>query len=226
MLAIAGLIVPAFFLVGCDKADTASAPDAQPKGYVKRSLPPPTPESVKTRLTNPPEGVVPHVLAQSSAFVAPSWAPTQENAGPQRLRPRLAQELIPKSGITVIDGRVEEKDWSGITLVPKNLATSLVHTTKVSVQYIEVHPLHDGSVRIWARLKNQESAGSKIEIGCSFRTNEDLNGSAVRFYQIELPEDYIDIFFVSPRENVVSYTFLVRDIRPRGERGDSQGDEP
>ena len=105
----------------------------------------------------------------------------------------------------------------------EDLSTSLVYTTKVSIQYLEVHPLQNGSVRIWARLKNLQGAECKIEIGCSFRTNKNLDGSTVAFYQIAIPEDYIDIFFVSPRENIVSYTFLVRDARPQGEHGDSPG---
>jgi hypothetical protein len=225
LLFIAGLLAPTFLLIGCDKAVPSSA-DNQPRGYVKRVLPKPTPELVKARLTNPPEGVVPHVLAPASEFVQRAWAETQANAIPRGVRPRSAQELIPKSGITVIDGRIEEKDWSGITLVPKNLSTSLVYTTKVSIQYLEVHPLQNGSVRIWARLKNLQGAECKIEIGCSFRTNENLDGSTVAFYQIAIPEDYIDIFFVSPRENIVSYTFLVRDARPQGEHGDSRDDNP
>jgi hypothetical protein len=218
----AGLLGPTLLMVGCKPKIGSEAAANQPGAYVRLPLPAPTPESVRTRLTNPPVGVVPHVIAQGSNFVpavvtealdnsaAPGKAPALE-----RLRPRPAPELIPKSGVTIIDGQIAEKDWTGITLIPKKLATSLAFTTKVAIQYIEVHPLANGTVRIWARLNNLQGQNDKIEIGCSFRTNEKPESSTPTFYQIELPKDYVDVFFVSPKENIVAYTFLVRDLKTR-----------
>jgi hypothetical protein len=219
---VAGLLVPTLLMVGCKPKTDSEAAGNQPGAYVKVSLPAPTPGSARTRLTNPPVGVVPHVIAQRSNFVPAVVTEALDNsAAPEkdpaleRLRPRPAPELIPKSGVTIIDGQIAEKDWTGITLIPKKLATSLAFTTKVAVQYIEVHPLANGTVRIWARLNNLQGQSDKIEIGCSFRTNENPESSTPTFYQIELPKDYIDVFFVSPKENINAYTFLVRDLKTR-----------
>jgi hypothetical protein len=230
ILVMTGLVAPAMLVFpGCNPK-TASEPPAS-EAYVRVPLPPPTPESISARLTNPPSGVVPHVVAAASNFVQPVVSGTPGNPETpentltlRRLRPRPAPELIPKSGITITDGQIAEKDWTGITLVPKSLATSLVHTSKVSVQYIEVHPLENGRVRIWARLQNLQGTDDKIEIGCSFRTNENPDSSTPTFFEIDLPKDYIDIFFVSPKENINAYTFLVRDIKSRDERRSSRDD--
>ena len=229
---VATVLAPALLLVGCNP-DSDSAAKKKP-GYVRPErlpLPPPTPESIKRRLTNPTDGIVPHVVAPASDFVrtgAPTTPDTPSasanpaaadtNPAPRRLRPRPAPELIPRSGVTISDGQIDERDWSGITLVPKNLATSLVHTTKVAIQYIEVHPLADGSVRIWARLKNLQGHDDKVEVGCSFCTNETPDSTTPIFHQIALPPDYVDIFFVSPKENINAYTFLVRDVKTPEER--------
>jgi hypothetical protein len=214
--------VPALLLFGCAPR-TATEPEEK--------LPPPTPGSVVERLTNPPSGVVPHVIAASSNFVQPIVPDTpgnpetlDNNPAPKRLRPRPAPELIPKSGLTIIDGEITEKDWTGTTLVPEDIGTSLVFTTKVAIQYIEVHPLRNGSVRIWARMKNLQGRDDKIEIGCSFRTFENPDSSSPRFYKVGLPKDFIDIFFVSPKENINAYTFLVRDVKTRDERRNSRDD--
>jgi len=129
------------------------------------------------------------------------------------IRPRVAPELIPKSGLTINGGIVEEHDWSGTVLVPKDLTTALAFTSKVQVQYIEVHPLNNGSVRIWSRLINRTGHKEKIQIGCAFRTNENPDSTSPRFYEIDLPEDYIDVFFVSPKENINAYTFLIRNSK-------------
>ncbi len=229
-IALAGLLVSAFVFTACNPKTEPDSTEKQPTSYVKVLLPPPTPQSTRARLTNPPYGVVPHVAVASSNFVQP--APVETSGNPKtgkdevsnRVRPRPAAELIPKSGITISDGVVEEKDWTGITLIPKSLATSLVHTTKVSIQYIEVHPLATGRVRIWARLQNLKGDPEKIEIGCSFRTNEHPESSTPIFYEIGIPKDYIDIFFVSPKENINAYTFLVRDIKSRDERRNDSED--
>jgi len=106
---------------------------------------------------------------------------------------------------------IEEHDWSGTVLVPKDLTTALAYTSKVDVQYIEVHPLQNGSVRIWTRLNNRTGHRERIQIGCAFRTNENPDSTSPRFFEIELPEDYIDVFFVSPKENINAYTFLIRN---------------
>jgi hypothetical protein len=174
-------------------------------------------ESTVRRLTTPQEDVNLHVVAAQSSFtgiVKPIYpadkTPEAADKAPTPIRPRVAPELIPKSGITINEGIVEEHDWSGIVLVPKDLSTALVFTTKVAVQYIEVHPLQNGAVRIWTRLVNRTGHAEKIEIGCAFRTHENPDSATPRFYEIELPQDYIDVFFVSPRENINAYTFLIR----------------
>ena len=175
----AGLLGPTLLMVGCKPKIGSEAAANQPGAYIRLPLPAPTPESVRISLTNPPVGVVPHVIAQGSNFV-----------------PAVVTEALDNS-----------------TAPGKDPA--LAFTTKVAIQYIEVHPLANGTVRIWARLNNLQGQNDKIEIGCPFRTNENPESSTPTFYQIELPKDYIDVFFVSPKENIVAYTFLVRDLKTR-----------
>lgn len=182
-------------------------------------MPLPTPESTQRRLTTPQEGVNQHVIVAQSNFSEPvrpetlaGINPEIEGRTPGPIRPRVAPELIPRSGLTINNGVIEERDWSGVVLVPKDLSTALVFTSKVSVQYIEVHPLDDGSVRIWSRLNNRTGNPTRIQIGCSFRTFENPDSTSPRFYEIALPQDYIDVFFVSPKENINGYTFLIRSV--------------
>jgi len=78
------------------------------------------------------------------------------------------------------------------------------------VQSVEVHPLANGAVRIWTRLNNLTGHKERIQVGCSFCTQENPQCTTPRFYEIDSPSDYVDIFFVSPRENINSYTFLIR----------------
>lgn len=220
VLALLGLLAPVLFLTGCDKATTDDAQDGKTASARHRPppLPPPTASSNVRRLTTPQEDVNLHVVAPQSNFtqtaqaVGPAGTP-QDVAGhtPGPIRPRVAPELIPKSGLTINAGVVEEHDWSGTVLVPKDLTTALAFTSKVDVRYIEVHPLQNGSVRVWTRLTNRTGQKQKIQIACAFRTNENPDSTSPRFFEIELPEDYIDVFFVSPKENINAYTFLIRN---------------
>jgi hypothetical protein len=222
VLALVGLLTPAILLTGCDKTSTESSQDAKTASARHRPppLPPPTAGSNQRRLTTPQEDVNLHVIAAQSNFtqtvhpVGVSGVPQEAVSRTQTaVRPRVAPELIPRSGLTINNGIVEEHDWSGTVLVPKDLTTALAFTSKVQVQYIEVHPLNNGSVRIWSRLINRTGHKEKIQIGCAFRTNENPDSTSPRFYEIDLPEDYIDVFFVSPKENINAYTFLIRNSK-------------
>ncbi len=206
---LVGLAAAVLLLAGCDN---------KPRAHFKPPpLPPPTTESTIRRLTTPQEGVTPHGVAARSNFtgnVSPegvaSENPSDVTLERTPIRPRVAPELIPKSGLTIIDGVIEEHDWSGVVLVPKDLATALVFTSKVAVQYIEVHPLDNGSVRIWTRMLNRTGQEEEIQVGCAFRTSENPDSTTPQFYSIKLPKDFIDVFFVSPKENINGYTFLIR----------------
>jgi hypothetical protein len=219
VLALLGLLTPVLLLTGCDN-NPESTPDAKTASVRHRPppLPPPTAGSNQRRLTTPQEDVSLHVVAAQSNFTRTgqpfglSGAPqdaASRISGP--IRPRVAPELVPRSGLTINNGVIEEHDWSGTVLVPKDLTTALAYTSKVDVQYIEVHPLQNGSVRIWTRLNNRTGHRERIQIGCAFRTNENPDSTSPRFFEIELPEDYIDVFFVSPKENINAYTFLIRN---------------
>ena len=220
VLALFGLLTPVLLIMGCDKMSTEGTQDAKTASARHRPppLPPPTAGSNQRRLTTPQEDVNLHVIAAQSNFtqtvhpVGVSGVPQEAvSRTPAAIRPRVAPELIPRSGLTINNGIIEEHDWSGSVLVPKDLTTALAFTSKVDVRYIEVHPLDNGSVRIWTRLTNRTGHRDRIQIACAFRTNENPDSTTPRFYEIELPEDYIDVFFVSPKENINAYTFLIRN---------------
>jgi len=197
-LALVGLLTSVLLVTGCDRKSTAGRSRTT-------ALPPPTAESTVRRLITPQDKVSPHVFAAQSNFTATMG----QASSPER--PRIAPELVPQPGLVIADDRAEEHDWHGVVLVPKNLGGAVVSTARVEVQSVEVHPLANGSVRVWARLKNRTGHREKIQIGCAFNTQEKPNPATPKFHEIELPVDFIDVFFVSPKENINAYTFLIRN---------------
>ena len=120
----------------------------------------------------------------------------------------------PTKGLTA-DGVTTDlvmHDWTGIVLVPLDTSISRAHTVLVAIERIEAHPLDNGQVRIWARVRNISDGPLPSEVACSFRTAESPEPERPIFYKLDIPHgDYRDVFFVSPEgRNLNSYTVLVR----------------
>lgn len=119
----------------------------------------------------------------------------------------------PTKGLTA-DGNstdLVEKDWTGLVLVPLNTSLSKAHTSAVRLIKVEAHPLSDGRVRVWMRVKNMGSANLPTEIACLFKMRGENNAESPYFYELEVPgQVFRDVFFVSPAGQLNTYTVLVR----------------
>ncbi|WP_309386124.1 hypothetical protein [Cerasicoccus frondis] len=103
-----------------------------------------------------------------------------------------------------------ERDWDGTVLIPAGTQMSHAHTDNVEFGRIEAHPLADGSLRVWVRVKNIVDRDLEIRIACNFQsvTQEQMKTA---FVSTEIPVgDAIDVYFMSPMPNVISYTILAR----------------
>lgn len=190
-------------------AEIAAAP-AAPK------LPPPklTPEAeaVVYRFTHAASGNTAHELAEITGF--PSALASLENGAPPPKVESLGNvNLPPPKGLTADGNSTElvERDWTGLVLVPVNAALAKAYTTQVRLLRVEAHPLHDGRLRIWARIRNLSDRALPAEIACSFRMRGESTPNSPYFYQLEVPSGaYRDVFFVSPDGELSAYTVLVR----------------
>ena len=194
------------------------------------SLPPPTPASVVARLTQPDTpAILPHKIVPATAFpqalaslsptgTAPKVLSLPATAPGVEAQPADAKIIDPNrpptKGLTA-DGVTTDlvmHDWTGIVLVPLDTSVSKAHTIFVTLDRIEAHPLDNGQVRVWARVRNVSGASLPSEVACSFRTAESPEPERPIFYRLDIPlGDYRDVFFVSPEgRNLNSYTVLVR----------------
>jgi hypothetical protein len=220
---------------GCNKTPPPPPPPAS------SALPPPTPETVVARLTQPDlPAILPHKIDPATAFpqalaslsptgtapkvLAPSATAPKGDALPATTAPTGEQTTDdykvvdpnrpPTKGLTA-DGVTTDlvmHDWTGIVLVPLDTSVSRAHTVLVAIDRIEAHPLDNGQVRIWARIRNLTGGPLPSEVACSFRTAESSEPERPVFYKLAIPHgDYRDVFFVSPEgRNLNSYTVLVR----------------
>ena len=201
---------------GCQKPPPPPPPET-PK---PAALPPPTPESTIARLTQPkPEpAILPHKVEtktefpQAMASLAPDATPPKVEAPPPETN--NDPNRPPTKGLTA-DGITTDlvmHDWTGVVLVPLDTSISRAHTVLVALDRIEAHPLEDGQVRVWARIRNVTDGSLTTEVACSFRTAESPEPDEPIFYKLGIPRgDYRDVFFLSPvGKNLNSYTVLVR----------------
>ena len=119
----------------------------------------------------------------------------------------------PTKGLTA-DGNstdLVEKDWTGLVLVPLNTSLSKAHTSAVRLIKVEAHPLSDGRVRVWMRVKNVGDKALPTEIACLFRMQGESSRESPYFYELDVPgQAFRDVFFVSPSGQLNTYTVLVR----------------
>jgi len=206
-------------------------PPATPEATVKRLTNPPSEEvkphrvEAETRFPESMASLAEDPLAKPAVAVnatQPPPAAEDKNAAAVAATATVsAKEVtvapadIPVAGLTA-DGQSTElvmRDWTGIVLVPLEVSSSSAHTIQVLLEHMEAHPLKDGSVRVWLRVRNRLDKPIHTEVGCSFRTHERPNADAAVFYSLDLePHGFRDVFFLSPkdRQNLNNYTVLVR----------------
>ena len=200
---------------GCQK------PPPPPAAETPKPLPPPTPERTVARLTQPkPEpAILPHKVEtktefpQAIASLAPDATPPKVETPPPEVS-KPDPNGPPIKGLTA-DGVTTDlvmHDWTGIVLVPLDTSISRANTVLVRIDRIEAHPLENGQVRVWARIRNVTDGNLPTEVACSFRTAESPESQEPIFYKLGIPRgDYRDVFFISPAgQNLNSYTVLVR----------------
>lgn len=214
------------------KPITPIAP-ATPEATVNRLTNPPAPEvkpHKQEAATRFPEAMpslgekpmaTPTVATEPVAHVAPPVAEAAKTAEPAPAAPAptpVAPAVVftaPAKGLTA-DGstaELKERDWTGVVLVPLDIVSSSAYTVQVMLEHVEAHPLTDGSVRVWLRLRNRLDKPIYTEVGCSFRTHERPDGDSTPFYGLDIaPSGFSDVFFISPkgRQNLDNYTVLVR----------------
>jgi hypothetical protein len=196
----------------------AASPDATPAAPAIVSAPPaklkltPEAEAVVYRLTHAVGGNAAHELADTTGFPS-ALASLQSGAASPKTENLGGVNLPPPKGLTADGNSTElvERDWTGLVLVPVNTALAKAYTSEVRLLKVEAHPLHDGRVRIWARIRNISNRTLPAEIACSFRMRGEGTPHSPYFYQLEVPAGaYRDVFFVSPDGELSAYTVLVR----------------
>jgi hypothetical protein len=169
-------------------------------------------EAVVYRFTHGVGGNTVHDLAESTGFPS-ALASLHPGAAAPRIEGNNAANLPPPTGLTA-DGNSTElvvRDWTGIVLVPVSAALAKAYTSEVRLLKVEAHPLHDGRLRIWARIRNVSSRPLPAEIACSFRMRGENTPNSPYFYQLDVPPGaFRDVFFVSPEGELSAYAVLVR----------------
>jgi hypothetical protein len=172
----------------------------------------PEAEAVIYRLTHAVGGNTEHELADTTGFPS-ALVSLEEGVAAPKVENLGNVSLPPPRGLTA-DGNSTElvvRDWTGLVLVPVNTALAKAYTTEVRLLKVEAHPLHDGRLRIWARVRNVSGRTLPAEIACSFRMRGETTPNSPYFYQLEVPSGaYRDVFFVSPDGELSAYTVLVR----------------
>lgn len=153
-----------------------------------------------------------HELSDTTGFPA-----AIESLAPGAQAPKTETIYIglqpPVKGLTA-DGNstaLVERDWTGLVLVPLNTSLSKAHTSAVRLMKVEAHPLSDGRVRIWIRVRNIGNKSLPTEIACIFKMEGENTPESPYFYELDVPgQAYRDVFFVSPSGRLNTYTVLVR----------------
>lgn len=117
----------------------------------------------------------------------------------------------PANTPSVVVVKDEEKQWSGVVLVPTEAVMSRAYTSLVQIPRIEAHPQLDKHIRVWARVVNPTGEVLRVGVTCSFRSAGDLDPYSRGFEPMLLPPGrYRDVAFISPAANVERYTILIK----------------
>jgi hypothetical protein len=128
-------------------------------------------------------------------------------------QPESFSNLPPTRGLTAdgVSAGLVDHDWSGVVLVPVIAQVSKAYTAGVRLMAIEAHPLKDGRVRVWTRVRNITAAPIVAEVACTFRMQNSNDVPMPRFYSLPVPAgEFRDVFFVSGAGELNNYTVLVR----------------
>jgi hypothetical protein len=191
-------------------AATPSDPHAEPVLPIFKLTP--ETEAVVFRLTHAVGGNTSHEMADATGF--PSALASLQTGAPAPKLEKLGNiNLPPPKGLTADGNSTEliERDWTGLVLVPVETALSKAYTSEVRLLKVEAHPLHDGRLRIWTRVRNVSDRTLPAEIACSFRMRGETTPNSPYFYELRVPPGaFRDVFFVSPDGELSAYTVLVR----------------
>lgn len=188
-------------------------PVAVPQEPAKPVALSPEAEAVIDRFTHDGSGALQHELSDNTGFPAALATLQPGAAAPGVDKPQNYSNMPPTSGLTAdgMTAELVERDWSGVVLVPVIAQVSKAYTSGVRLSAIEAHPLKDGRVRIWTRVRNITGAPIAAEVACTFRMEKSSDMSLPRFYYLQVPAgDIRDVFFVSGAGELSNYTVLVR----------------
>jgi hypothetical protein len=222
---LVGISVGVLFLAACSTPPPAP-PKPPAKPVVVAPPPPPAPppepavapvpaeaQAVVERLTEPVDDGTQHEVAEATGFPQ-AMASLQAGAeAPTVDQPVNYSSQPPTRGLTADGASAElvERDWTGIVLVPVNAEFAKAYTSTVRLTSIEAHPLKDGRVRTWMRVRNVTRAPVQVGVACRFMMKEIGEATSPRFYSLDIPVgSYRDVFFVSPVGTLMSYTVLVK----------------
>lgn len=173
----------------------------------------PEAEAVVEVLTEPSEGGLAHEVTETTGFPQAMASLKAGAEAPTVAQPQNYGSQPPTRGLTADGASAElvERDWTGVVLVPVNAEYSRLYTSLVQLTSIEAHPLTDGRVRIWTRVRNAARAPVQVGVACSFVMQERGEPTPPRFYALDLPVGgYRDVFFVSGVGKLTNYTVLVK----------------
>ncbi|WP_309400542.1 hypothetical protein [Cerasicoccus maritimus] len=193
-----------FTMIGCDQESTSSSQ---------------VPQSASNFVSAGDEGQIemPHTIDTATEFPAALASISIGSQKPELRGSEVGHTVvrvekapaIAKSGQPMAKNQLEQ-DWDGTVLIPSGTQMSHARSDNVDFGRIEAHPLADGSLRVWVRVKNVTHTDLITRMACNFQSasNERIKTS---FATTTIPaDDAVDVYFMSPMPNVVSYTILVR----------------
>ncbi len=225
-LLVLGLAAVGLLIAGCSTPPSAKAKPAAPvapapapaKAPEVEPPAPPTPVSAEAlavveRLVEPTEGGLQHERAEATGFPQAMASLQTGASAPTVDQPINYNGQPPTRGLTADGASAElvDRDWTGVVLVPVNAEFAKAYTSIVRLTSIEAHPLNDGRVRTWMRVRNVTSGRVQVGVACRFMMKESGEATMPRFYSLDIPVgEYRDVFFVSPKGSLTNYTVLVR----------------
>lgn len=226
---VLGISLGALLIAGCSSSQPPAAKPAPKTAPAVVTRPAPTPAAetppappppiapevaaVVEQLTEPESGGLQHEKVEATGFPQAMASLQMGAPAPDMNQPVNYGSQPPTRGLTADGATAElvERDWTGIVLVPINAEFAKAYTSLVRLTSIEAHPLTDGRVRTWVRVRNVVSTTANVGVACTFLIKERGEATSPRFYSLQIPpHEYRDVFFVSPVGQLVNYTVLVK----------------
>jgi hypothetical protein len=206
---------------------------------------PQLPEQAKILVEPPPDSnAIPHTTEKETVFetsvdyLSPrTMAPKiviEEGIGERTVAPphlpkkeaRRAPVVDPATGAIepVPEPDIPEvvKIWSGVVLGPEVARVSKAYTSAVALSRVEAHPLKNGRLHVWVRMRNKMAYPVEVEKDCRFRAYHERVHNRLGFESVSIPaRGYADVMFLSPDASIEEYTILVRLARDKVGEDDS-----